>query len=313
MNRWREASFITNPAMQSAVETVSTASSTVSSVLNAYGTILNTLSKLMSLLPTTSDLSAVVQELVDNVFDVFNTGCYRFVDTGAIDNGGKPDGVEGFLKRWAASFDDSGDKRRPQFSDDADMAAVLLVVGANDLPSLTPLLSSLISFFDLEKLKDFEAKSLDVDWYDDTEDKLSTPPDWISGKLLDLLPFYKDAVELIKKGAGLFSTATGFGDQVEWALEAIEKKIAKLKQVSDDLSELVEKILALTGSGMYGIELTSTSGTKGLIEAAQQASLGNVYLDSDAYVVGVCLLAGGPDTGQFRTAYQMFMEFKDGD
>lgn len=302
MSRWQSATLADNEAISSAASAVGTAGDAVQGALNAFKAAIAVAKAFVALLPSAPDMSEAVQQLVNTVFDVFSSGVYYYMDGGSLVSGFEPDGINGFVDRWAKSFDDLGDESRPQFSDDAEISASLILVGANDLPSLAPLIASFIEFFDFSKLKAVEGKDLELNWYDQVESEMSTPPDWKSLALKDVLPIYSELEEGMKEAAGLFKTATGMSAQVDALASAIEKKADKISEILERIVKIADQLQALEDSGFFILDLNSQTGIDGLVNAAQNADTSEIELDADALVFGVCLLAGGPDKDQFITA-----------
>jgi len=302
MSEWKRATLADNEAINGVAGAVSNAGNTVKAALAVYQAIMGKLTAIVEVLPPTDDMSAPIQQLINSLSDLFNTGIYFYSDAGSLVSGAEPDGVQGFLNRWEKSFDDIGDKYRPQFSDDADIAASIVLVGANNLPSLTPLLSSLIAFFEMERLKEFEGKDMSLNWFDQVESAMSTPPDWASVKLKQVIPIYSELVQLLEETSSVMASASGMADQFQHVMQAVDNKIKKLGKVAEDAGQLAEQLAAISGSGFYVLDLESTSGVKGLIASAKDADISPLELQSDSFVVGLCMLSGTIDKQQFITA-----------
>jgi len=66
----------------------------------------------------------------------------------------RPTGWTGWVRRWEMSFDDQGDERRPIFSDDAEVSALLFVAGTPSLDALPAMLAALGRLFGIKEFSD---------------------------------------------------------------------------------------------------------------------------------------------------------------
>ncbi|MBZ0273783.1 hypothetical protein K8I61_17220 [bacterium] len=122
-------------------------------------------------------------------------------------------------------------------------------------------------------------------------------PDWNAKKLGDLPPVRAVADEA-KKIIGLLEVSDGMLALVQELADALKEKAKNLRDAAErieNLIERVEQILALTG--VYVVRLDSATGAQGLFDALDAVEAGDdrLPLPPRSFVVGACLLAGGPE------------------
>jgi len=297
---WQPFTLNMIPGVPQALDAVGQAASTLTGLLDALAGLLETLAQLAQFMADAMQaamaaLCALIQEIIDQIFNLLNTGIYFYLDKGPFFTGAQPDGLEGFISRWRASFDDLGDAHRPQFEGNASISAMLFLVGANDLPSLQRLLALLGLLFgrpDLswtEEVTGFDVPSL-------IEAGMSTPPDWQTVRLGEVIPPFQRLGEILMQAMGMLKVGDGYAGLLEKLAQVIAEKAAVLAAISDEIQSLVDAITALIESaGLYVLQVDG-GGIANLIEnvgAAENIPPWNV----ESYVAGVCLLAGTADFG----------------
>ena len=297
MSNWKAFSLNQVPPIPTAAQAARDAGSVAADVFDAAATGLDALSAALLLLSDRVDLSAAMQTLVNQLYDLFGSGVYMYFDEGPVFNKLDPDGLSGMKARFTASFDDTGDGERPQFSGDAEVSALLIAIGANELPDLANLLDMLLALFGLPQIDpNYPPGGLDIDWPTRTESGMSTPPDWTSGTLADVVPLYGRLLDLLKRLAGMLNSGSTYSDIVDQLAAACHNKAIALRDFADELEAVINALAALATSGAYVVNLQSSSGVAGLIEQLQAAENPPPW-GADAYVSGVCLLGGTADFG----------------
>lgn len=296
MAKWRIRTLQDIPGISETIGAIDTAVGSASEGMDIISNALETLSAIVAILPTSDDLVSPIQALTEQIFNLFQTGVYFYHDEGPMISGNALDGLDGFLARWNASFEDTGDSERPMFIGNVPISCVMLVAGANDIPSLgriMPLFSDLFGF-DYLKVGNRSENQADVDFPALMEESLSTPPDWHSRTVGDALPLYGELQILLDKIMGMLSSSGGWSAQIETLTKAIERKAEQLNQLSNELSRIGERLGSFTKSGIIYLqaEATNVDDLREMVTNADRADLG---LTADAYVAGVCMLAGGAD------------------
>jgi len=300
MPSWQPFTLNMIPGVPQALDAVGQATSTLTGLLDTLAGLLETLAQLIQFLADAMQaaiaaLCALIQEIIDQIFNLLNTGIYFYLDKGPFFTGAQPDGLEGFLARWRASFDDLGDHFRPQFAGNASLSAMLFLVGANDLPSLQRLLALLGLLFGRPDLNwEEEFTTFDVPAL--IESGMSTPPDWISVRLGEVIPPFQRLGEILMQAMGMLKVGDGYSGLLTQLAQVIAEKAAILAAIADEIQVLVDAITALIESaGLYVLQVDG-GGIADLIEnvgAAENIPPWNY----ESYVAGVCLLAGTADFG----------------
>jgi len=297
---WQPFTLNMIPGVPQALDAVGQAASTLTGLLDTLAGLLETLAQLAQFMADAMQaamaaICALIQEIIDQIFNLLNTGISFYLDKGPFFTGGQPDGLEGFLSRWRASFDDLGDAHRPQFAGNANVSAMLFLVGANDLPSLQRLLALLGMLFgrpDLawtEEVTGFDVPSL-------IEVGMSTPPDWRTVRLGEVIPPFQRLGEILMQAMGMLKVGDGYAGLLEKLAQVIAEKAAVLAAISDEIQSLVDAITALIESaGLYVLHADggSLSDLIANVGAAEDVPPWNL----ESYVAGVCLLAGTADFG----------------
>ena len=232
-----------------------------------------------------------IETTIHLIIDSLNTGVFYYADGGPFMTGGKPDGLSGWLSRWEGSFKDPGDREKPVFSDHADVSSVILLVGANDLPTFEGLLRSLSTLTSFPYTP-FPESPAGLSYPDQIESSLPSPSDWKGTKLGDVILPYGELHSALSTLVGALSIGDDIGALINQLARTIELKMAGLISLVEKLEGIVQTIRNIAlAMGIYGLGLRSTSGIPGLIAAARSA--GNTPpWNHEAFVAGVCLLAG---------------------
>jgi hypothetical protein len=301
MADWKPYTLPMIPGVEEAMDAASSAAGTLSGVLDALAGLLEALSTLVSVLadPLSAALSAlitIIQELVDSIAALLSSGIYFYLDKGPYFVAAEPDGLQGFISRWEASFDDLGDQYRPQYGPEEPVSAMLFLVGGDSMESLAPALSALGTLFNVPALQLDEVEDYEAPYPEDVEASLSTPPDWKSETLGGILPPFEKLTQVLQQTIGLLAVADSYATMLEDLAAVIAAKAAALDGVADEIQAVVDDISALIAAeGLYVLHVEA-DGTAALIQAVKDA--GDVPpWSAEAYVTGVCLLGGTGDFG----------------
>jgi len=297
---WKPFTLAMIPGATDAMGAVRDAAGPLSELLTTLSDLLSTLSDIVQFVKDAMQaqllaLIALIQAIIDQIFNLLNTGVYFYLDQGPLFTGGQPDGLEGFLSRWRASFDDLGDHHRPQFAGNAALSSMLFLVGANDLPSLQKLLDLLGKLFGIPSLT-WEETIYTFDVPALIESGMSTPPDWNSVRLGEVIPPFQRLGELLMQAIGMLKVTDSFSGLLEQLANVIQEKADTLAAINDEIQALVDAIEALIeSSGLYVLYVDG-DGVAGLIEKTTMAHDVPPW-NYESYVAGVCLLAGTADFG----------------
>ena len=293
---WGAFTIAEIPGLDNLATGIGIATDTLSGILSTAKTGLQIASPFAAMLqdPVGAAVNAAVNAIgttIHLIIDSLNTGVYFYADGGPFMTGAKGDGLDGWLSRWETSFKDPGDKEKPVFSEDADVSAVLLVVGANDLPAFEGLLRSLSALASFPYTP-FPESPAGLSYADQIESSLPSPPDWKGTKIGDAIPVYGELHGALEILVGALSIGDDIGALINALARTIELKMAGLIALVEKLEGIVQTIRNIAmATGIYGLALRSTTGIPGLITAARTASNTPPW-DHEAFVSGACLLAG---------------------
>ena len=300
MPEWRPFHLAMIPGVPPTLDAVNEATGTVSGVLDTLSGLLDTLAELASFMAdsmhtTMHALIAIIQELINQLYNLLQTGLYFYLDKGPLFTSGDPDGLQGFLARWKNSFEDFGDIHRPQFAEHAEISAMFFVVGANDLPDFYRLLQLLSMLFGIPEL-DWEEDEYGVDIPTRIENGMSTPPDWESLRLGEVCPPFARLAEILTQTVGMLSVTDDYANMLDSLAEIISEKAALLAAIADEIQSIVDAITALIeSSGLYVLQIDGNGidDLKAKAETATDVPPWNL----ESWVAGTCLLAATADFG----------------
>jgi hypothetical protein len=293
---WGSFTIAEIPGLDGLATGLGIATDTLSGILSIAKTGLQIASPFAAMLqdPVGAAVNAAVQAIettIHLIIDSLNTGLFYYADGGPFMTGGKPDGLDGWLSRWKGSFKDPGDREKPVFSEEADVSAVILVVGANDLPQFEGLLKSLTALTSFPYTP-FPESPAGLSYPDQIESSLPSPPDWKGTKLGDVIPVYGELHGALSTLVGALSIGDDIGALINALARTIEMKMEGLVALVEKLEGIVNTIRNIAlATGIYGLALKSSTGIPGLITAARTASNTPPW-NHESYVAGVCLLGG---------------------
>ena len=312
MSEWQSVnlSSLATGEVQQAADVIGSVADTIGQGISSASTALQVLSSLIidvndPLKTVIDNITVRIEALVNIAFNVLNTGVYFYHDGGPIISGGNPDGLPGFIARLDASLRDPGDDNRPQFNSSSNIDAIILCAGAEDIPTLLPMLKLLGDLFSLQKFNyaydrlTSAAKSLPEEIFL----SMSSPPDWYAMKMSECLPPLADVDEAIKQALGMIRTAKASGDFLSELAQILDEKANILLDMAAEVKALADRLASLIATpGLSGLRIQTDNGTDGFIEELKNA--GNVPpWHHDSWVVGVVLLGG---TGDFAAIPSLF-------
>lgn len=287
-------------AVADAVSALDGASGQVAGALETAATAVETLATLV--VDVADPLDAVIQQLVQTlrnaVGDVLNTGVYFYWDVEGWPFG-NPQGLGSWSARWARSFDDPGDENRPVFSPDSQVGALLLVGGADSLGDLMELLKTIGELFGIKPFVDawkrFEAGLAGRDPLEDLLRGVPLAPDWSSVELGEVVPPLNRVARTVNEAIDALARAGGAATLLRDLAAALREKAEALRALSARLQDLIEQLeRILEYAGLYALPIESAAGVDG-VRAAMLAATNPPLFRADAYIAGVCLLAGRAD------------------
>ncbi len=338
---WQQLVLVPIPGLEEILSVVTPVLQVIASILQVIATILEILAALIIDLsdPFHALILAAIEAIQALINDLLNAGAYVYADAPGITSPivnplevglmpspaklfragqeGKSitpvDPFEGWASRFAASFNDPGDKARPQFSRMATIEAVFIMAAAPSLADLAKAINLIGQLFNIDAFKqalDRYAEAL-KDPKADPEaarrDLLSVAPDWHSVKLVDMWPELKELTKLADKLKGLLLQVGGLATLIKNLAKAVRAKANLLQELVKTLDGILELLRALKSSGLYTLHISTSEGINGLTNgfvSATNRPLSKVGKSrpQQAYIGGVALLLGGPgmDSAVFK-------------
>ena len=289
-----EISQATN-AVGSTMDIISQSASGLSSALNVLSSLIIDVND-----PLKAVIDNAVQRielLMDAAFNVLKTGIYFYYDGGAVLSGGRPDGFSGFLSRLDSSLRDPGDNNKPEFQSLSQVESIILLAGAQDIANLHPFLKIYGELFGIQKFKYASNRLLTAskNLPDEIIESMSSPPDWYSTKVQDILPPALEIEEKIKQALGMIKTAPALSDFLSGLVYALQDKAEILQETANELKSFSDRLTALVSTpGLYGLHIQSNNEIQDFIREIQNADNPPSW-NHDSYVIGVVLLGGTSD------------------
>jgi len=284
---------------------VGTAADTLAGLMGTLADAIDALAAVVSLFvdPLQAIIAAVInslQVLVDYIRALLAGGVFFYLDKGSYFAGASPDGLQGFLDRWAASFDDLGDAARPVFAEGTPVSAMIILTGAQSLPDFADFLQHLAALFGIPSLHWPEGEEPPEDFPAAIEAKLSTPPDWASKKLGEILPPMETLAQALEEAIGAFQIPETYANMLEQLAAIIRTKALALNDLATMLQDAADAIIAITEStGMYALTIDA-NGIQQLKDAVMLAT-NKPDWTPETWVAGVCLLGATADFGPVIT------------
>lgn len=301
MSTWRVLAVPAIPGVSTVIGTVGSVADTLAGLMGTLADAIDALAAVVSLFvdplqAIIAGLISALQDLVDWLRALLAGGVFFYLDKGPYFSGGKPDGLTGFLDRWAASFDDLGDLARPVFSEATPVSAMIILTGAQSLPDFSALLRPLALLFGIPSLQWPEDEEPPENLPAAVEAKLSTPPDWASKTLGEILPPMETLVQALEEAIGAFQIPETYANMLSQLAAIIRSKAIALSALATMLQDAADAIIAISEStGMYALTV-SANGIQQLKDAVTLAT-GQPEWVIETWVAGVCLLGATADFG----------------
>ncbi|MFH1531088.1 MAG: hypothetical protein ABIK09_10195 [Pseudomonadota bacterium] len=300
MSSWKPYTLPMIPGIPEVLGTAQEAAGILGAILDTLAGLLEALGQLAGLLadPLNAAVGALIQliqELVDQLVALLQSGVYLFVDKGPLFVGGRPDGLEGFLGRFEASFEDQGDAERPQFGAGSSVSAMLFVVGGDDPSQVIGPLATLGRLFGIPALE-LEQQEHILDYPAAVEAGMSTPPDWRSVQLGRALPPINRLGKTLQRVVDLLAVGESYGKVLQDLAAVIAVKAQALQALGEEIQAVVDDLEAIiSAQGLFVLHVEA-EGIPALVESVRTASAAPPW-GPDAYVAGVCLLGGTASFG----------------
>ena len=216
-----------------------------------------------------------------------------------------PDGFAKWAARFQQSFDDPGDDQRPKVSAGAPVEAVFIVGAAptlQDLARLAYLLGRLFNIEDFLLAWERFVKGSE-DQGGDTVQGRPVAPNWEAFTITDIIPPMAVLEEVPALLEGLLSKVDGVLGLLADLAGALEAKAQVLLEMAEMLQDLIALLRSLESAGLYLLPVSTSDGVEGLRAAFEAAT----SRPEGGYVMGVCLLAAGPDLGKVGLLWEMLV------
>ena len=256
------------------------------------------------LLGTVSPEAAAAAQLVADaqaiISDLFGAGFAQLVvhpwtpgvgrGTGAWRSLSWPQAVEAI----AASFDDLGDARRPQYSDLAPVEMIALVVGAPSPSIFKTTLEALNALIDAKELRLAirrieQAFELEGERF--TAPRPSRPPDWSSVTVREAMPALAELERVLQDNLAMAEGYnTGGESAVDIAADLVATKRAHLATLQSRLA--TARTLfgnGIANAGSYALHVSGTGGND-LLQSELRTS-GGAPGPELSFAAGVCWVA----------------------
>jgi hypothetical protein len=145
----------------------------------------------------------------------------------------------------------------------------------------------------------------------------STPPDWRTFRFSDI-DFLSGMFELVNNVltaiTALLKTGANSKTSLLALVNAISTKVQKLQALVAQIDSLLQNINDILGAtGIYALYVSTGSGTTDLVNQIKQADASQVPFSvktttgtqQDAFLTGICLLAGGPEVPAFEKFFSL--------
>jgi len=296
--RWKSLAVPQINGVPEAIESVASAVDVLAGLLDVLSELIDTLAALMSAYIDPVQLAmqaliAVLSELRDQLLALMSGLIWFYMDPGPLHANAEPDGLAGFLDRWARSFDDAGDKERPVLPESTQVSAMFIVVGADTLGAFKEFLVKLGELLYLPDLELAELES-ETSLQQSLEATMSTPPDWRQVTIGTVLVPFKRLAEMLDKCVQVLLPAEAYADVLAQLAFIIQEKALAMADLAAQLQGLADALEAIMAStGLHSL-VVDAIGIPALIAAANDAEAPPPFAP-DAYVGGVCFFAATPD------------------
>jgi hypothetical protein len=321
--QWRPLILAPIPGLDTLVSIIKPPLQVIVALLQVIAAILDALAAILIGIPDIlrALIMAAYALLRDIITDLLNTGAYMYTDVPGITptessiketgiyldpaadwKAGRaaaappvtPDGWTRWSTRFAASFDDPGDLKRPVVTAGAPIEAIFIVMAAPSLDAIRQLIYLLGKLLNIDKFKlAFEKYETKTDDPRRMRAKKvnSVPPDWRAIRLRDIFPALEGLLMIPEALKGLLTAVDGLSALIKNLAAAIHDKANLLMQLAAAIQAIIDLLDALKSSGMYSLGVATQGGVAGLKEAFMTAT----NRPPGGYIGGICLMASGPD------------------
>lgn len=320
--KWLPLVLLKPPGLDTLINTIKPPLQIISALLQVIAALLDVLSAiLIGLLDPYRALVLAAYTLLKNlVEDLIHAGGYLYYDAAGITSIDKtpkelgfpekpkdlflhgkagepppppmPDRFMKWAQRFAESFDDPGDDRRPILSNGASVAAVFVVAAAPSLDGLRQAIFLIGSLMNIKAFKEagvrFKKGVPDPDLTRARRDPIA--PNWKSAQLQDLIPQVRALRALPRALRQLLLTGQGLSGLLKDMAAAIQAKVKILRDLIAAIQAIIDFLDALKSAGLYALPVFTGEGPEGLQRAFVQAK----NRPPGGYVGGACFLAAGP-------------------
>ena len=290
--------------------------------------------------PTTALANALIDEVQNLNNDIFGSGVFQLVvqpfeinkkfgvpligQAGPIDTETKLFGLQQtgtilpsndfgipsltpsrVIDKIVQSFDDQGDLERPQFSNNASVAAFGFMVSAPDVNGFVSLLEGLQAVWDFgafsRLLNQMKQKA---NFPSGFPTPVSRPPDWDSVRF-NSIDFMKKTQDQLNNQLNFLRGLLGSTDNLlNDFLTLIERKINNLQATVSEFNELINTIKnATAASGVYVLDVPAGVGGN---ERLKQEIRDDQFSDSrDNLAAAVIYVGGGPSVAAVEAIRQI--------
>lgn len=330
--RWRPLVLAPIPGLDQLVGIIKPPLQIIVALLQVIAALLQALAAILIGLPDPFQalIMAAYQLLVAIINDLLNTGAYMYIDapgihpteitlaeTGIIFDPGKqfkagqalkappvtPDGYTRWAARFAASFDDPGDLKRPVVTEGAPIQAVFIVMAAPSLDALRQAMYLIGKLFNIDAFKfAFEKyKKGSPDPRRSRARTKSVKPDWQAVRLRDLFKPLEKLMILPEALLGLLRQIDALSGLIKNLARAMQDKANVLLQLAQAIQAIIDLLDALKSSGMYALNVSTKAGIPSLKEAFVKA----VDRPPGGYIGGICFLASGPNLAKAAILWEL--------
>jgi hypothetical protein len=201
------------------------------------------------------------------------------------------------LQMAIASFDDPGDLNRPQFSDQATVAAFGFLATAADIQGLKSLITSLLNVFTLSSwqiaLKKYNQATVPAV-------PLSVYPDWTSIRL-NQIPQLAGTQKALNR---MIQNVQGTTNSAAQATKDLANMINNKTQTAKNLIQAIQNNIAqlqsaIAASGIYFLNVPSQVGGNTLLK--NQIFDCNLAIQQTGYTIVGILVGGGPSAAPIES------------
>ena len=252
--------------------------------------------------PYSTLAGAIITEIEGLVDDFFASGFSILVITpndienGSFDAFGVPTMTpDRALTEAVKSFDDAGDTRRPQFTDNATVTGFGILVTAVSIDELVIALRGLLSLLNLDGIA-FYLTQAERAQATPPAPVPSTIPNWNTTKMADIPGFsdlHRSLKGFLNQMRGYLVTGDNFLDDF---IDSLENKVSAIARATDELNAAIDKVVGgLGASGAYWLDIPEANGGVTYLKT-QIPDDALSALTVNKYTAMILFVAGGANT-----------------